>query len=111
MRQGGELVWLPRAHVYAIQDVLMLTDLEISSQHAVLEGKTFGSVGPYEQLHGSARFAVDPDNVQNARIVDIDLAPRNADGLVTCRADIWILRPVEPERGNGALMYHVVNRG
>jgi hypothetical protein len=111
LRQGGELVWLPRAHVYAIQDVLMLTDLEISSQHAVLEGKTFGSVGPYEQLHGSARFAVDPDNVQNARIVDIDLAPRNADGLVTCRADIWILRPVEPERGNGALMYHVVNRG
>ncbi len=89
----------------------MLSELTITSQNAVCDSKVFGSVGPYEQLYGSARFEVDPSNPLNARVVDLDLAPRNTRGCVECRADIWILRPQEPSRGNGALMYHVVNRG
>ena len=88
----------------------MLTDLEFSS-HSVLSGKDFGTTGSYEQLHGSARFEIDPSHVLNASVVDLHLAPRNANGRVECRADIWILRPSIPDRANGTLMYHVVNRG
>jgi hypothetical protein len=89
----------------------MLTELTITERQDVLNRQSFGCTGAYEQLHGSARFEVDPANSLNARIVDLALAPRTSDGQVECRADIWILRPIEPDRGNGALMYHVVNRG
>ena len=89
----------------------MLTELTIADRQDVLKRKSFGCTGAYEQLHGSARFEVDPGNPLNTRIVDLGLAPRNHGDRVECRADIWILRPIEPDRGNGALMYHVVNRG
>ncbi|MBT4496253.1 MAG: hypothetical protein HOC74_00940, partial [Gemmatimonadetes bacterium] len=89
----------------------MLTRFEITTRSPVLDGKPFGSVGPYEQLEGSAHFAVDPDHPRNQPIVDLQLAPRNADGHVEFRADIWILKPVDPSRGNGNLLYNVVNRG
>ena len=89
----------------------MLTRFEITARNPVLDGKPFGQVGPYEQLEGSAHFAVDPDHPLNQPIVDLQLAPRNADGCVEFRADIWILKPVDPSRGNGNLLYNVVNRG
>jgi len=89
----------------------MLTRFEITARTPVLDSKPFGSVGPYEQLEGSAYFAVDPDHPLNQPIVDLQLAPRNADGCVEFRADIWILKPVDPSRGNGNALYNVVNRG
>ena len=89
----------------------MLTEWTITEAQGVLKNREFGNTGAYEQLCGSVRFEIDPAHPLNERIVDLALAPRNASGYVECRADIWILRPVEPERGNGALMYHVVNRG
>jgi hypothetical protein len=89
----------------------MLTDLKISVRQAVLDSQRFGSTGSYQQIHGSACFEVDPESDLNARIVDLDLAPRNPAGRVECRADIWILRPTDPNRANGALLHHVVNRG
>jgi len=36
----------------------------------------------YEQVAGRLHFAVDPKNLRNAVIADIDKAPRNAQGLV-----------------------------
>ena len=48
----------------------------------VLEGRAFGTVGAYEKLVGRIFFVFDPSNPMNARIVDLDKAPRNADGLV-----------------------------
>ena len=89
----------------------MLTRLEIAAQCSILEGKSFGDAGPYEQLEGSAWFEVDPDHALNSPIVDLHLAPRNAAGHVECRADVWILKPVDPSSGNGNVLYNVVNRG
>ncbi len=89
----------------------MLHEIDIHSRELVLDGRSFGTAGPYEQVHGSALFRLDPELAVNERIVDLDLAPRDDDGLVCCRADLWLLYPVEPARGNGALFYHVVNRG
>ncbi|MDA0333908.1 MAG: alpha/beta hydrolase domain-containing protein [bacterium] len=89
----------------------MLHSLDISSRQVVLDGRDFGDSGPYEQLYGSARFALDPTHLRNTGIIDLTHAPVDANGQVNCRADIWILKPADAARGNGALFYHVVNRG
>lgn len=89
----------------------MLVSLTTDRTESVLDGKTFGDIGPYEQLYGSARFEIDPAHSLNQPIVDISLAPANDRGRVECRADFWILKPVDASRGNGNLFYHVTNRG
>src|SRR5438874_5265291 len=75
------------------------------------EGASFREVGAYERLVGKAEFAVDPNDPRLAYIVDLDLAPRNADGLVEWQADLDILKPVDPSRGNRRLFCEASNRG
>src|SRR5439155_10296416 len=74
-------------------------------------GRVYGSGGAYEQLRGTAFFAVDPHHPANQSIVDLDLAPREADGCVHFQADVRLLRPVDVERANRRLVLDVVNRG
>ena len=74
-------------------------------------GVSFGDVGQYEQLDGTAYGEVDPKDPLNAVITDIELAPRNSRGNVEYSIDISILKPVDMSRGNGTLIYDVVNRG
>ena len=74
-------------------------------------GRSFGAVGQYERLTGFAVGAVDPADPRNAGIVNLDKAPRNADGFVEYKTDICILRPVDPAKANGWLFYEVLNRG
>ena len=88
-----------------------LIRVEITKRVDVLNGKSFGAVGPYEKLHGKAYFAVDPANPRNQVIADITLAPRNREGKVEFSADLFILKPKDPSRGNGVVFFDVVNRG
>jgi hypothetical protein len=88
-----------------------LTRVEIVRRSDVLNGKAFGTVGPYEKLHGKAYFAVDPANPRNQVIADIDLAPRNGDGKVEFSSDFFILKPKDASRGNGVVFFDVINRG
>ena len=88
-----------------------MTRVEITSHQDVLNGKAFGSVGPYEKLVGKAYFAVDPSNPHDAIITDVDKAPRNAQGKVEFSADLFILRPKDPSHSNGVVLLDVVNRG
>ncbi len=74
-----------------------------------LEGRSFGDVGPVEKITGRATIALDPAHPRNAVIADIDLAPKNAQGLVEAVADVEILRPLEG--GNGTVLLEVPNRG
>src|SRR5690606_11274842 len=83
----------------------------IARQVPFAEGKAFGAAGPYERLVGTANFAVDPAETRLAGIVDLDLAPRNEAGLVEFSADVDIIKPVDPARGNRRLLYEVSNRG
>lgn len=85
--------------------------IEISSRNDLLQGGPFGGVGPYERLVGKVFFVVDPNNPRNASIVDLDKAPRNAQGLVEFSADLTILKPKDPSRANGVLLFDIVNRG
>src|SRR5258708_22172015 len=88
-----------------------LLRIELSSRSDVLGGKAFGPAGPYERLIGKAFFAVDPKLPANKIICDIDKAPRNDSGLVEFSSDLYILKPRDPQNGNGAVLYEVSNRG
>lgn len=70
----------------------------IDRREDVLRGRSFGSIGPYEKIVGRVFFAFDPESPMNARIVDIDRAPRNGQGRVEAWANFMILRPKFPPR-------------
>ena len=74
-------------------------------------GQSFGAVGSYEKLTGTAYGELDPADPANALITDIALAPRNAHGMVEYSTSVVILRPVDPARGNHELLYEANNRG
>lgn len=88
-----------------------LVRLRIERREVVLAGKPFGLAGPYEKLVGKADFALDPALPQNLIIVDLPLAPRNTRGEIEFSADFYLLKPVDPQKGNGRLFYEVGNRG
>jgi hypothetical protein len=75
------------------------------------EGRTFGSVGTYDRIIAHATIATAPENPHNTIIVDIDRAPRNAQGQVEAITDVEILRPTVAANGNRTLFYEVLNRG
>ena len=90
---------------------MAITRLLTTSRRPFAQEKGFGTVGPYEQLDGTAHFAVDPRHPANQPITDLQLAPRDASGLVHFSADWRLLRPVEPRRGNRRLLFDILNRG
>ena len=84
---------------------------EVLQSEPAFEGRSFGTVGPYVRITGRATIAVDPADPRNAVIADIALAPRNPQGRVEATADVVLLRPADPLRGNGTLLVDVPNRG
>ena len=85
--------------------------VEVSQRSEVLGGKSFGAAGAYERITGKVWFAVDPKLESNRIIRDIRLAPRNPKDLVEFSADLYMLRPRDPARGNRSVLYEVSNRG
>src|SRR5262249_5465449 len=85
--------------------------IEVKSRADVLSGKAFGAAAAYEKLSGKIYFAIDPRNSANRIITDVDLAPRNAQGKVEFSSDFYLIKPKEPSRGNGTVLYEVSNRG
>ena len=83
----------------------------IGPPQPVLDGREFGAAGRYERVSARATVAVDPADPRNAVIADIAAAPRNAQGRVEAVADVTILRPADPARGNGTLLLEMPNRG
>ena len=85
--------------------------LDIKTRQPLADGRKFDHVGCYEQLDGTAHFAVDPAHRLNCAVTDIDLAERGRDGLVHFTADVRILAPADQARGNHRLLFDVPNRG
>jgi Alpha/beta hydrolase domain len=85
--------------------------VEVKSRAEVLAGRSFGTAGPFEALSGTIVFAVDPRNPVNQIITDISNAPTNAAGNVEFSSDFYLIKPKDPSRGNGTLLYEVSNRG
>ena len=88
-----------------------VVDFKVLKREPFAGGKAFGAVGPYDQITAIARFAIDPKDERNRVIVDLDLAPKNADGKVEFASDVIILTPKDPAKGNGGIFYDVNNRG
>ncbi|MGH9937895.1 MAG: alpha/beta hydrolase domain-containing protein [Blastocatellia bacterium] len=80
-------------------------------QSPAYEGRSFGGVGQYEILIGKAYGELDPKDLRNTIITDIQLAPRNARGLVEYVATFTLVKPMDLAKANGVLLYAVPNRG
>ena len=80
-------------------------------QSPTFGGLSFGSVGQYQKLRGTAFGELHPQDEHNAIIKDIELAPRNAAGRVEYSMDIFILKPVNLADGNHRVLLDFNNRG
>ncbi len=83
----------------------------VTKTEPYMEGKVFGTAGPYEKLTGQAYGEVDPGNPLNSIIQDISLAPVNERGMVEYISDFIILRPADMAKSNGLLFLSLPNRG
>ena len=81
------------------------------SQSPTFGGLSFGSVGQYEKLRGTAYGELDPADPRNTVITDLHLAPVNERGMVEYSTDIFILKPINVRAGNHRLLVDFNNRG
>ena len=107
----GSIVVVLCLFVYPHSTSAEVTGVTVTSRTPVAGGQSFGVTGPYERLVGRIEFALDPDDPHNAGIVDLSYARREADGRVHFSSDLSVLRPTDPAKGNGVLLFEVVNRG
>jgi hypothetical protein len=85
--------------------------IDVQSRTDLAGGQPFGAAGPYEKIAGKVYFAIDPSLPANRIVADLDKAPRNAAGKVEFSSDFFVIKPARIERGNGAVLYEVSNRG
>jgi hypothetical protein len=85
--------------------------IEILRREVFANGTEFGPAGAYEKLRGRVSFVLDANLAANASIADLKLAPHDDRSLVRFSAEFLMLRPADPSRGNGTLLYEVNNRG
>lgn len=88
-----------------------ITEIRADGVEPFAEGASFGTMGGYVRVKGVAKGELDPNAPENAVIVNIDKAPRNARGMIEYETDFFILRPADPTKGNSKLLYEVNNRG
>ncbi|HLY46455.1 MAG TPA: alpha/beta hydrolase domain-containing protein [Stellaceae bacterium] len=87
-----------------------ITDISVTDRADFAGGHEFGAAGAYVRIKGVARGTLDRRAPENAGIVDLDKAP-DAEGLAEYATDFDVLRPKDPARGSGILVYDVPNRG
>ena len=88
-----------------------VTKITIMSTTPAFDGRVFGNAGVYEQVRGTAAGELDPQDPLNAVITDINLAQRNANGMVAYTATFTLRKPVKMSKASGTLVYEVNNRG
>jgi Alpha/beta hydrolase domain len=84
---------------------------DVTLRRPLAGGQSFGDAGPYQELKGRLRYAIDPTHAANVGVTDIALAPRGASGRVEFSADLSLLVPVDSTRASGRALIDVVNRG
>ena len=110
-RLGSVLALIALFAVFLSAADAHVTRVEILSRADVQGGRPFGLAGAYQRIVGRVYFAVDPGNIHNRQIVDLDKAPRNAQGEVEFSSDLYLLKPKDMAKGNGAVLFEVSNRG
>src|SRR5688500_8441721 len=84
-----------------------VTGFDVTLRRPLADGHAFGDVGPYEELKGRIRIAIDPRHPANARVTDVGLIPPP----VEFATDVSVLVPVDRTRASGRILLDVVNRG
>jgi Alpha/beta hydrolase domain len=85
--------------------------IQIISREPAFGGYSFPKVGTYERIIGKGFGELTPGDRHNSVIVDIGLAPRNANGKVEYSFDFYILKPTDLSKGNHKVFYEAPNRG
>ncbi|HEX3156442.1 MAG TPA: hypothetical protein VHV32_17570, partial [Candidatus Angelobacter sp.] len=112
MRLSPRFMWLLLfCTAFIAMSQARVVRVEIASRTEIDNGKPFGAAGTYEKIIGRVYFAVDPSNLHNRQIVDLDKAPRNVHGEVEFFADLYLLKPKDMAKGNQAVLFEVSNRG
>lgn len=88
-----------------------MKQIQIDHRESFADGAAFGTTGAYERMRGKFRGELDPADARNRVIALLHHAPRNVRGMIDYEADFFLLRPVDPARGNRTLIYDVTNRG
>ena len=102
---GGTLIAAPAADA-------RITRIDVTSTESpTFGGYSWPGVGQYEKLVGKAYGEISPTDPKNSVIVDLNLAPRNANGNVEYAVDFYILKPIDLSKGNHKMMYEPPNRG
>ena len=99
------------ALLLAVPAFARVTSLRIDTIEPFAGGQSFGASGAYERVIGVAKGELDPADARNAGIVGLAQAPRNAAGKVEYETDFFVMRPVDPAKGNHHLLFDVLNRG
>jgi len=88
----------------------VVTHFKIVSRTAIPAASStrFGLMQAAEKITAHVSLEVDPADPRNSVIVDLDRAPRTADGAVSFETDVILLRPAQP---NGLLVVEFPNRG
>jgi hypothetical protein len=81
------------------------------SQSPAYQGQSFGKAGQYEIVGGTAYGEIDPKDRRNAIIQDIQLAARNARGMVEYVVTFMLIKPIDMAKSSDVLFYEVQNRG
>lgn len=92
----------------ALAEVVRFEIVEIRPE---FDGRSFGDVGPYQRIVARVYGEVDPESPLNAVIADIELAPRNENGLVEYATDVQIVLPVDLSKANDRILFEILNRG
>lgn len=82
-----------------------------TSEAVTFGGTTFGAVGAYQKIRGTAFGQLDPNDPKNQVITDMSLAQKDSTGAVQYSMDFYILKPVDLSKGNHKMFYEVNNRG
>jgi hypothetical protein len=90
---------------------MAVIEVNITHREPYANAQPFGTTGAYERIDGVLTYAVDPTHTANQAIVDLALAPRDAQGSVQFRSDFTLLVPQIPAQGNRRLLVDIVNRG
>jgi hypothetical protein len=99
------IAWAPTAQAEVKKIVI---DTKVSP---AFDGRAYGNAGQYETLAGRAFGELDPSDPRNRIITDIQLAPRNADGMVEYVASFFVVKPVDMSKSSHLMWHGVPNRG
>ncbi len=84
---------------------------EVVESRPAFGGTRFDEVGDYQLVLGKAHVRVSPQHPANRGIVDLDHAPKTAEGDVRYTADVVILRPREAAHARRVMIAEIPNRG